>query len=351
MIELHEKGSVFSYLADSVINLRFVRPDLDLPAISRLYRRPDYESDSTFEAAIESEVADKNGKGYNCYQCLNTINYDFRGVAVTDSDIFAAEYLFIDVDRVGKKKSPASDSELQKAWCLTSKIVDYLTAQDWPPPTIVMSGNGYHIYYAIDDDDLNPTADNKLLKRAVVGCLAKMFDSSSYQSDQGVYNESRLVKVIGTIAYKGEDSPFRPYRRASLVSRCSNSYFVTNDMMRELISTLGFDPDAEIQAFNSFTGQTAREPETPRKVAQVVDALGYVDADCHYDTWHRIVWAVMSTGWACAEDIARDWSASAPDRYEELAFMLRVNSFNPDHEKQISLGTLFHHAKLGGWNG
>lgn len=90
------------------------------------------------------------------------------------------------------------------------------------------------------------------------------------------------------------------------------------------------------------------EPETHEGVARVKAMLSVVSADCMYERWRDIVWSVLSTGWDCAEELAREWSQSAPERWDEPAFSLLVRSFRPG---QITLGTLAHHAQLAGWTG
>ncbi len=90
--------------------------------------------------------------------------------------------------------------------------------------------------------------------------------------------------------------------------------------------------------------------ETPRQVAIVVAALGHINANCQYEMWRNIVWAILSTGWRCAEELARTWSMSAPDRYDEDAFWLVANSYMPDHVTPITLGTIYHYARQGGWH-
>ena len=101
---------------------------------------------------------------------------------------------------------------------------------------------------------------------------------------------------------------------------------------------------------NSLAGSHPR-PETPRQVANVLSPLSFIDADCDYEMWRNVVWAVLSTGWLCAEDMAYDWSRTAPDRFEEDAFWLVANSYIPDLSDQITLGTLYYHARRGGWHG
>lgn len=102
---------------------------------------------------------------------------------------------------------------------------------------------------------------------------------------------------------------------------------------------------------DGFRSSNHLRPETPRQIATIQAALNYINADCDYETWRNIVWAIQSTGWLCAEDIALAWSQTAPNRFEDDAFWLVANSFIPGHSNQITVGTIYHHARLGGWNG
>jgi hypothetical protein len=91
--------------------------------------------------------------------------------------------------------------------------------------------------------------------------------------------------------------------------------------------------------------------QSPRQIAIIKDALSHISADCPYEVWRNIVWAILSTHWSCAEEIAEEWSRTAPDRFAEDAFWTLVNSYMPQRENQITVGTIYHHARLGGWNG
>jgi P4 family phage/plasmid primase-like protien len=88
-------------------------------------------------------------------------------------------------------------------------------------------------------------------------------------------------------------------------------------------------------------------PETEANIALVKHQLSFVSSDTDYETWRDIVWSIISTRWSCAEEIAREWSMKAADRYEEDAFQKLVASFDPS--RGITLGTLHHHATLSGW--
>ena len=90
--------------------------------------------------------------------------------------------------------------------------------------------------------------------------------------------------------------------------------------------------------------------ESPREIARVQLALTYISADCDYETYRNVIWALMSTGWANAIDLARNWCMTCMDRYREDGFALVVEYYDPLKEPRISLGTLFKLAKEGGFN-
>ena len=90
--------------------------------------------------------------------------------------------------------------------------------------------------------------------------------------------------------------------------------------------------------------------ESPREVANVVAALNLISADCSYEEWRNVVWALHSTGWSCAEELARRWSESAPHRFDPNAFDRLVASHNAGHPQAVTLGTLFYYAKREGHN-
>jgi putative DNA primase/helicase len=104
-------------------------------------------------------------------------------------------------------------------------------------------------------------------------------------------------------------------------------------------------------SLNSGAGECRRQTprrDTPRQIALVRHALFSISSDCGYEAWRNIVWSVLSTGWLCAPELAMEWSKTAPQRYEEEAFWAVVNSYDPEREGGITLGTLFHLANIEG---
>lgn len=95
-------------------------------------------------------------------------------------------------------------------------------------------------------------------------------------------------------------------------------------------------------------------PMTPREVAILKDQLNYIDPNCDRETWRNVVWAVLSTGLPDAVEIALEWSEKAPDKFDIYEFYKLIESYSKGHTGQngpITRGTIYYHARAGGWCG
>jgi hypothetical protein len=80
---------------------------------------------------------------------------------------------------------------------------------------IADSGNGAHLLYRIDL--LNDKASEVLVKR-VLYTLETRFGDEAVGIDQSVFNAGRIVKLWGTTARKGDNTPDRPHRISRLLT-------------------------------------------------------------------------------------------------------------------------------------
>ena len=92
-------------------------------------------------------------------------------------------------------------------------------------------------------------------------------------------------------------------------------------------------------------------PNTPREIARLKDMLNFISADCSYDTYMRVVWGILSTGWPEAEQMALDWSLTAKHRFEHKTFNDLVRCYDPNRTGSTTMGTIYHLAREGGWHG
>lgn len=194
---------------DSVLELRAIKgPDI----ISKLFKGPKYHSVTELKLAFENEALRLNAAGYNIYYVMNPIRENFVSGSVKDKDIECRDLLLIDIDKVGHKGESSTDSELEAARLLSEQIADYLESEGWDKPIQMMSGNGYHLYYILDE--LPNEEKTKVLVEGALHELADKFNNGIVAVDTVVFNASRITKVPGTIARKGPNTPERPHRMA-----------------------------------------------------------------------------------------------------------------------------------------
>lgn len=178
------------------------------------FHRSDFKSVEDLKFAFERKAETLNNAGYNIYTPLNRIDCVRAGYAVKDEGISKIQLLLIDIDRTFNTSSPATDAEVEAAKQLGQQIKRFLTTQGWPRPKQVMSGNGWHLLYPMSN--LEATEEAKDAVRGVLVALATKFDNDVVCVDRNVFNQSRITKVPGTLARKGQETEARPYRIASV---------------------------------------------------------------------------------------------------------------------------------------
>jgi hypothetical protein len=134
------------------------------------------------------------------------------GSLAADKDVLRRKWLLIDADPVRLEGVSATEAEKASAMEVSGTVRDYLCGIGWPAPLIGDSGNGCHQFYRTD----LPADDGDLVKHVLAG-LAHRFDTAAVKIDPKVFNPSRIVKLPGTLARKGEDLPERPHRWAKLL--------------------------------------------------------------------------------------------------------------------------------------
>ena len=95
----------------------------------------------------------------------------------------------------------------------------------------------------------------------------------------------------------------------------------------------------------------ASYPDTPRRRAELAETLQYISADCDYERYRDVVWAILSTKWHDAEDIACNWCLAAPERFDQDNFESVVNSYKSQHDNPVTIGSLIYWARKAGRHG
>jgi putative DNA primase/helicase len=118
-----------------------------------------------------------------------------------DKYILSRRWLLVDFDPVRPPDISASDTEKEAAYQRCRDVYEVLQAANWPAPVVADSGNGYHQLYQIE-----LPADDDRVKRCLQA-LDLRFTDAAVDIDTTVFNPSRIVKLYGTKAMKGDDCP------------------------------------------------------------------------------------------------------------------------------------------------
>lgn len=143
------------------------------------------------------------------------------GGTTRDEDVSERLYLVVDVDPVraaGCEKLGATDAERAAALEVAIKVREDLDAF-LGAPLFVDSGNGVHLYFHLPRPEpggpiLNDEDDPITLHLRL---LARRYDTPGATIDTTVRNASRVMRLPGTWARKGEATDERPHRMAKLL--------------------------------------------------------------------------------------------------------------------------------------
>lgn len=217
-LHVSEMWGLFSDHGPLVLEIRAIWPQgirPTQPVLSRCFSASDYVDMEAFRHAVEEYVTAKNRRGYNMYATLNPLRAGLPATyAASDKDVICRRRLLIDIDRDYGKEHPATDAQIEEAKRIADAIEQYLGGFGWPIPVRVMSGNGQHLIYRLDDlpnDEITDEVIRKLLQS-----LKAKFSANGLSVDTTVSNASRVTKLPGTFVRRGVEIENHPYRIARI---------------------------------------------------------------------------------------------------------------------------------------
>jgi hypothetical protein len=206
------------------------------------------------------------GSASGVYITQNPVDPDLRARAdnrlkrkarytTADSDVVRYTNLTIDCDPVRKAGISATDAELARAIALRDTVVEFVTAElGWPQPAgMMMSGNGAHATWRID---LAADDAGRALVEYALKAVAALFGTADVSIDTTLCNPSRIVKLAGTVAGKGDPLPHRPHRRAH----------------GEFAQDAGIVSEAQLRALVALAPEPATVPDTRTQGGRVLVA-------------------------------------------------------------------------------
>jgi P4 family phage/plasmid primase-like protien len=232
--------------------------------------------DNAADFARAAAAVDKAG-GKGVYFTANPVNPDLLARAAnrllptdspssstSDKDIVCSRWLLVDVDPVRPAGISSSQYELEQAAQVGEELTAWLEKEcGWPAGIRALSGNGYHINYRLPDLEPCPeiSGSGGLLHKALQA-LQGRFGRDGIKIDQVNYNLSRIWKLYGTMARKGDSTAARPHRRAAVAATAP-----------ELLEQVGLVSRLQLEELAALAPEPEKKqapPPSPRKENQPV---------------------------------------------------------------------------------
>jgi hypothetical protein len=167
-----------------------------------------------------------------------------KSISTSDHDITRLCWLPIDADAKRPAGISSSDAEHEAALWRVAAIENYLTESGWPKPIQADSGNGGHLLYKID---MQNTPENVDLIKNCILALSQRFSDDLVEIDKTVFNPSRIWKVYGTKACKGDPTTERPHRQAVIISGIDSPELVPAQRIKAIALTAKTDQKVQLK--------------------------------------------------------------------------------------------------------
>ncbi len=193
------------------------------------------------------------------FWCINPVRHDLTRAA-SDRDVIERRWFMVDVDPVrAEEDSSATDAERAKAHKTADAIRFHLENEGWPDPVIVDSGNGVQLLYRVD---MPANAPARIIARNALQRIADLYTDDNATVDMSVYSTMQLARLPGTWNRKGQQSPSRPYRLASIVRAPESPQVVTVEQLMALAPASASEVDRPALPAPMPSGGGLRVPMT-----------------------------------------------------------------------------------------
>jgi DNA-binding transcriptional ArsR family regulator len=160
------------------------------------------------------------------------------GMFTNDKEILERRGLLLDFDPKRISGISSTDNEHEIALAHMMNVAEDLTLfHGFPVPCLVDSGNGGHSRYMIER--LPNDQDSTNLIKAFLYAAHERYKSDKVDIDKTVFNASRIVRIPGTPARKGESTLDRPHRVSRVLRDFDPFDILTRSAMERFLSLYG----------------------------------------------------------------------------------------------------------------
>jgi hypothetical protein len=263
-----------------------------------------FDDQAAAARAVSSLVKAKRHDGI--YLTINAVDKALLGRAnnrmvpnlpgAQDKDVALLRRLLVDLDPERPAGVASTEEEHEHAIRRAEFIRDDLVKAGWPEPLVGDSGNGCHLVFLLPDFENTPEIVD-LLKRVLQGLSEKYtahLSGVTIKIDEKVFNPSRISKIFGTVARKGDHTKERPHRWARIISLPDQLKNVSIDLLNAIaLPPVGRGLRGQPQSHSTeggkfdLAGYLQRYGVSIKKVKDHRGSTLHVLEQCLFDDSHR----------------------------------------------------------------
>lgn len=162
------------------------------------------------------EVCKKFAGTYNIYAGIN----ERSAQGTTSKEVVSVKTIVIDLDPIRfnaplGKEDASTEEELKETEKVADQIINDFEELEFNPPVKCLSGNGVQLWFAFKKIEINDTNRQEIENKVKLfnENLKKKYETEKVKIDQ-IGDLARIIKVMGTLSIKGNNTQKRPYRIA-----------------------------------------------------------------------------------------------------------------------------------------
>jgi len=227
------------------------------------------------------------------------------GATTSDRDILSYSNLLIDFDPVRPAKTSSDDESHSLAIDRAYATKKFLASNHFPDPIVADSGNGAHLIYRVSlpNDEEVSKADTGLVYRFLQS-IHERFNGNGIDIDLKVFNPSRIWKLYGTRACKGDHCPELgcPWRMSSILELPEAIVELDRSLIEEIAKPIPKEiakASGRVPAFSNghmpvmkekiafLEAFVAKHGIKVRSSGTYKDGVRYVLEECAWDSSHK----------------------------------------------------------------
>ncbi len=174
-------------------------------------------------------------------RCSSRLETAYVGTLTKDPEILCRREILLDFDPERESDTSATDEQHDMAIARTREAVEWLAYDcGFPLAALIDSGNGGHGRIRLDP--LRNDLDSAILVKNCLSIIGTKFNDNLVKLDLKVFNASRICRIPGTVARKGDGIEAEYPHRLSKIIRPFDLDDLSHEVLKEFVAKHHTEP-------------------------------------------------------------------------------------------------------------